>query len=57
VLPLPVVAIMLILCANRNDFVCEKKSGKGATVYVIDSGVNVDVKDVSTGILVLLRIC
>lgn len=30
----------------RKDYVHEKKAGEGVLVYVIDHGVNVDVKDV-----------
>jgi subtilisin family serine protease len=35
--------------ANRNDYVYEKKAGEGVFVYIIDSGVQVNVKDVSAG--------
>ena len=47
---------MFMSCANRNDFVYEKKASNGLFVYIIDSGVNVDVKDVSTGIFVPISI-
>jgi hypothetical protein len=35
--------------ANRDDYVYEKKAGEGVFVYIIDSGVQVNVKDVSAG--------
>jgi hypothetical protein len=39
---------MIITAWVRKDFVYEKKAGQDIRVYVIDQGVQVDVRDVSS---------
>jgi hypothetical protein len=41
------IRVLIIARANRDDYVYEKQAGEGVVVYIIYSGVQVNVKDVS----------
>jgi hypothetical protein len=40
--------------SDRNDFVYENRAGEGVFVYVIDTGVQVDVKNVYKAVFHIL---